>query len=278
MAITQTGSILYFAPNSGANTGTVSTTITVPGDAELVVVGVSSYHSVANYLTGGALTFTKGGGDTTMLEGSNLGDGDTSAFMAGLFYLVLPDTGTNKTLKWDWSGTDLNNYPPIFSVTFWKGIDTSDAVRSTSGAQNFAPPFTTGTLTAVTGDLTIAWTGFWCNGAEQTVDSWTNLTELAEVARAVDCDGAWATASPTGNGTVAVATTSISSDGGIVAIVFKAAAAGGALSVNLAGRGGLAGAGGLAGVGGGLVAKPHDLILPPPHQIRIPERHIHASW
>ena len=59
-----------------------------------------------------------------------------------------------------------------------------------------------------------------------------------------------------------------------VAIEIKAAAAGGSLSVNLAGRGGLAGAGGLAGVGGGLVGR--GLILPPLSQIKIPERRIYA--
>ena len=63
-----------------------------------------------------------------------------------------------------------------------------------------------------------------------------------------------------------------------VAIEIKAAAAGGSLSVNLVGRGGLAGAGGLAGVGGGLVGMPRrGLILPHPSQIKTPERRIYAS-
>src|SRR6267142_2250649 len=103
MAIVQTGSVLQFTGLGTANTGTVSTTITVPADAELVVVGWSGFSSTANFFSTGSMTFTKGGVDTamTMVSGA---DGNTGLWQAAMAYLVLPDTGSNKTLKWDWLG------------------------------------------------------------------------------------------------------------------------------------------------------------------------------
>lgn len=222
MAITQVGTVLELFPNSAADSGTVSSTITVPSDAELIVVGVVGFEPTANYFSGGDLTFTKGGSDTTMSKGSNLGDGNTGLFMAALFYLVLPDTGTNKSLKWNWLGAGGPSNNPGFSITFWKGVNTSDLVRSTSGAQAAAPSYVTGTLTAVTGDKIIAWTGYFASVEGST--TWANATELAEIARfASDGDGSWATADPTGNQTVSVTAAGGSDDGGIIAIVVKAA-------------------------------------------------------
>ena len=108
MAIVQTGSVLEFDLGT-SNTETVSTTITVPSDATFVVVGVSGYNSsTTNYFSAGGMTFTKGGVDTAMtsaITGAGGGDNSLVCYMAAMFYMVAPDTGTNKTLKWDWSGT-----------------------------------------------------------------------------------------------------------------------------------------------------------------------------
>lgn len=222
MAITQVGTVLEFFPNSSADSGTVSSTITVPADAELVVVGVVGFSGTVNYFSGGNLTFTKGGSDTTMSKGSNLGDSSAGAFMAALFYLVLPDTGTNKSLKWNWLGAGTPDNNPGFSITFWKGVNTADLVRSTSGAQATEPPFTTASLTAVTGDKIVAWTGFFASG--ENTSTWGNATKLADVAVNADSgDGAWATADPTGNQTVSVTATSGGGDGGVIALVLKSA-------------------------------------------------------
>lgn len=217
--VTQTGTNTEYNIST-ANTGTVSSTITVPADAELIIVGISGYHTVSNYFSGGSMTFTKSGVDTAMtvaITGANGGDNSTSAYMSAMFYMVLPDTGTNKSLKWDWSGTASATNAPIISTTFWKGINTSTTIRGSSGGQNSGLPYTTSTVTAQSGDLIIAWIGGYVS-VEGTISTWSNLTELAEITIYGSGDGAWATGTPTGNTTVAASTGFNFSDGGIVAI------------------------------------------------------------
>jgi hypothetical protein len=226
MAITQTGSILTFAGPGSANTGTVSTTITVPADAELVVVGWSGFSTTATFFSTGSMTFTKGGVDTAMTAVGGA-DSNTSFYQATMFYLVLPDTGSNMTLKWDWLGTAAaSDTSSLCSVTFWKGIDTASPVRGTGGAQAASTPITTGTIPAASGDLIIAWVAGSVANVEGTVDSWTNLGLLANLTHATGADGAWATGSPSGNTTVTAATDTSIDDAGIVAASFKAAAGG----------------------------------------------------
>src|SRR5262245_10221943 len=182
MAVTQTGSITQYSGGTG-NSGTASSTITVPADAELVVVAVATWQNVANYITGGSLTFTKGGVDTTMNAGSNQGNASTSnGFYSALFYLSSPDTGSNKTLKGDFSGTSTANEVNLFSVTFWKGVDTADPVRYSSGGQALALPVGTSTMTAQSGDLIVAFAGFFCTGgANGSINTWNNLTTLGQL-------------------------------------------------------------------------------------------------
>lgn len=229
MAITQTGTALRFAPGY-ANSGTVSSTITVPADAEIVLVGVVGYAGVANVFSAGGMTFTKGGSGTAMtsaVTGSTGADNNTGLQQAALFYQVLPDTGTNKTLTWDWVGTAGLTLDAIVSVIFFKGIDTASAVRDAKGAQAANTPFTTPTLTASSGDLIVAWAGMYVT-AEGTINSWSNLTEITELTFTNNSDGAWASGSPTGNTTVAASTDTNVDDGGIVGIVLKPSAGGGA--------------------------------------------------
>src|SRR5262245_36170183 len=227
MAITQTGSISTLN-TSTANSGTASSTLTVPADAELVIVSVGTWQNVANYITGGGLTFTKGGVDTAMTAGSNLGNAvTTGGFYSALFYLVSPDTGTNKTLKWDFSGSSTANEVTQFSVTYWKGINLASPVRDTSGAQSIGLPCNTGTMTAQTGDLIVAFSGFFSTGgANGSVNSWTNLTTLGQLTNTSNTDGAWATTSPTGNTSVGALTGTTWEDGSIVALVLKPAGGG----------------------------------------------------
>jgi hypothetical protein len=226
MAITQTGSTLAIQATTTANTGTASTAITVPADAELVVVGVSGFTS-ANGMSGGAMTFTKGGVDTAM-SATTGGNASTSVWQCGMFYLAVPDTGSNKTLKWDWAGAGASGDPVFnFSLTFWKGVDTASPVRDSDGAQgsSAALPLSTPTLTAQSGDLIVAFSGFFHaaqDGAGQ-VDTWSNLTELTEIAHNSYSEGAWATGSPSGNTTVGVSTGTGWEEGGIVAVVVKPA-------------------------------------------------------
>lgn len=222
MAIVQTGSILTFPLLGTGNTGTVSTTITVPADAEIVIVGWSSFSSTANFFSGGSMTFTKGGVDTTML--TPFSGGSTTLWTGELFYLVLPDTGSNKTLKWDWIGTNVANDESLCSVTFWKGIDTVSPIRGSGSALGVSPlPYTTGIITAVTNDLIIAWTTWFVANVEGTINTWSNLTLLSQIAHAANADAAWATGSPSGNTTVAASTGTNVQDGSIFAISLKPA-------------------------------------------------------
>src|SRR5882724_781138 len=226
MAIVQTGSVLQFPALGSANTGTVSTTITVPADAELVIATWTGYSSTANFFSTGGMTFTKGGVDTAMTNVPG-GDSNGAVWMAAMFYLVLPDTGSNKTLKWDWLGTAAAGDPnSICSVTFWKGIDTASPVRNSQGTQAGSLPYTTATITAASGDLIIAWTGFTNAAAsEATIDTWSNLTLLSQITFSSGADGALATGSPSGNTTVAASTGTNVADGGIIAASFKASTA-----------------------------------------------------
>jgi hypothetical protein len=73
-----------------------------------------------------------------------------SSGKAAGFYLVAPDTGSSKTLAWDWAGTGTSADPAHnFAITFWKGVHQTTPVRdsdSTTPSGSF--PFTTPTLTA----------------------------------------------------------------------------------------------------------------------------------
>lgn len=228
MAIVQTGSVLQF-PNAGStNTGTVSTTITVPADAEMVVVGWSGFSTTANFFSGGSMTFTKGGVDTAMVA---VPGSDTANWSGGLFYMVLPDTGTNKTLKWDWIGAGAASDPSqLCSVTFWKGVDTASPARGNGFGSGAGVPYTTGSISAASGDLFIAWSGFFVT-AEGSVTAWSNLSLLSQITFSNSADGAWATGSPSSNVTVGV-TTGPGADGCIYCVAFKAAAAGGFVPYN----------------------------------------------
>lgn len=231
MAITQAGSTLKFdGPNT--NTGTVTSTMTVPADAEIALVGWSGYSTTANFYSGGGMTLTKGGVDTAMtvaVTGANSADNNTGIWMGAMFYMVAPDTGTNKSLKFDWVGSSsASDGDAMCSVTFWKGIDTGSPVRHALGAQHASAAATTGTLTCVSGDLIVAWVSAYASsvGVDGNADSWSNLTELSELVNEAHADGAWATGSPSGNTTVAISTETGWDDRTITAIVLKPAAAG----------------------------------------------------
>src|SRR5262245_290966 len=177
MAITQTGSVSYFHTGTTTNTGTASSTITVPSDAQLVIACLSSFDGVAAYYSTGSVTFTKGGTDTAMSLGI-AGDDDTGVWMSSLWYLVAPDTGSNKSLKWDWSGSGSSDDNTTLAISFWKGIDTASPVRDADrGHGASAPPYTTPTLTAQSGDLIVAFAAAFSSGSNGNA-SWTNATAL----------------------------------------------------------------------------------------------------
>jgi hypothetical protein len=129
--IERCGDILEFQFTDAAETGTVSSAIEVPTDAEIVVVAVSGYHGTANGFAG--MTFTKGGIDTAMTKATG-GDVSGTLWQSAIFYMALPDTGASKTLKWDWLGA-ASDGERVVAVSFWKGIDLAIPVRDSNGFQ-----------------------------------------------------------------------------------------------------------------------------------------------
>jgi len=212
-AITRTGS--FSTEAHVTNTGSFS--VTVPADAEIMVLGVTGFQSTASYFSSGSVTV---GGAAMTAVGF---DSDTTKFQGSLFYKVLPATGT-QTVAFDWAGTTAPEFGVIFVYAFYKGIDTASTIRSSNGAQQATNPHATSTLTAQSGDLIVAWMAQF-TASESTV-TWTGATEVQAVTAISQTDGSWAEASPTGNQTVS-ASGSDNQDGGVGAIVLKPAGGGG---------------------------------------------------
>jgi len=225
------GSLQTFYPGGTGldNAGTVSTAINVPANATMAVGCISGWKGFTNnYFSDGAMTFTKGGVDTAMVPVQSTPRADTTAanHNAAMFYLPLPDTGTGKTWKWDWVGTSSTDRSTVFSIIFLKDVDTSSPVRGNGGGQATALPVNTGTITALSGDLIVAFVGISLAAAatEATIDSWSNATLLSQVAQDFNfSDAAWATALPSGNTTVGAATGTGCADVAIIAISVKPA-------------------------------------------------------
>lgn len=221
MAIVQTGSVQRFAPIN-SDVGIVATDIAVPADAEIVIVGWSDYCIVElqpNFNLG-SMTFTKNGIDTPMTV---VPGGETVNTQAAvMFYLTLPDTGANKTLKWEWPFAGSVG-SPLCSLVFFKGIDTASPVRGTGAGQSVGLPVATGTISAAAGDLIVAF--FAANlqnfAVEGSINSWSNLTLLSQLAHRSSSDGAWAMGSPSGDTTIAALTATNIIEGGIIAISLK---------------------------------------------------------
>lgn len=229
--IQQVGSAVHFSGfwNSGSpNSGDVTTTLEVPADATYVLVGASTWASDQNsYMSAGGMTITKGGVDTAMTALGVAGDASASFWMAGLFGLALPDTGANKTLKYDWNGTATTSEKMIFSVTFWKGVDTASPVRDSDGEQGWFPGNTLDvpTMTAQSGDKIVAWIGTYLQpGLTASIDTYYGgLSTLEAATSHVTAGGLWATADPTGDVAVGATGGGTCEDCGMCAVVLKPA-------------------------------------------------------
>jgi hypothetical protein len=208
-----------------SNTTDVSTTIEVPSDCDLVVVGVASYKGTASNFSGGGMTFTKGATQVAMRQGAGAhADASTSQFQGTVFYLENPDTGTNKTLGRSFVAA--SDEAQLISVLFLKGF-TSGSVRDSDAVQAATPAYTLPSLTAASDDLVVAWVSAFCStGADSGVATASNLTSLGNIVRynsgAGNGDAEWLTHSPSGNVVceVTTSTSSIWTDGGVEALVF----------------------------------------------------------
>ena len=214
--VVQVGTTLRFGYSDNLNTGTVSSAIEVPAEAEIILVGVSQFQGTSGGLA--AMTFTKGGTDAAMTKVSG-GDTSFGIWQAALFSLVAPDIGTNKTLKWDWVGTDNSaGAAALISVTFWKNIDPVLPIRHQVGTQSLGFPITTPTLEVRPGDRIVAFYGGYAEGAEGSIDSWTGLDELTEITHSSDADAAWAIGTASEDTTVAVASATGFTQGALLAV------------------------------------------------------------
>lgn len=230
MAITQVGSTLQFGVSSTANTGNVSTAVTVPTGTDFVLAHVSAFNGTANTFSGGSMTFTKGAAQVAMTSfGGGSADSNTGFWQSAGFYLVAPDVGSSKTLAWDWAGTGtISDGTMNFALTFWQNVHQTTPVRNSNSATNSGTfPMTTPSLTAQSGDKIVAHLGGFVAAANGTgaVNSWTNATSLTEPTNFGYAELSLASADPTGNQTVSAATVTGYTEGGLLAIVLQPVAA-----------------------------------------------------
>jgi hypothetical protein len=196
-----------------ANTG--STTITVPADATFAVCGVTGFLATANLFTGAAGSLKLATVNFTNVAG---GDSNTGMYLGGLFYLANPATGS-QTVAWDWGGTTALTNGANLVCSFYKQVNGSTPVRSTSCTQAPSNPRTTATLTAVTGDLLVAFP--WAYAGTDSTFTFTGATAVAQFFPFNNGDQAVGEGSPTGNQTVSASQSTENNDGGICGIVLR---------------------------------------------------------
>jgi hypothetical protein len=232
MAITQTGSFTTLSGNGLYNgaSGTISA-ITVPADAEIMLIGVSAFSTTAGRISANGC-FNIGAATSVGVGGA----GSTSAWQAALHYILAPPVGT-QNLEWQWgggAGAALTDGIVVLGYLFLKGIDTASPIRDSDGSNGPGDSESTPTLTAQPGDWIVAYAGIFTSpGVDQTI-AWSGgggATSLAQGANFSHADGGFGKAEPTGN-QVMTATATGSSEGGVGAFVIKPAAeaGGGALA------------------------------------------------
>ncbi len=175
---------------STANTGSI--TFNASSTSQLIVVGVNGIQSTANFFTTNNL----------LINGSaaSIGpdfDGTTGLPYCVMFYFVATTTG-NHVIQWDWGGTSTAQEGVVMSVAAYTGVNTSNPIGNTGGQQDSDNNFTTGSLSASTGDMIVAHAGVFGTASAA---SWNNATEVLDVFFNSEA-GALAEASPTGATTV----------------------------------------------------------------------------
>lgn len=196
---TPTGSLLQV--NATADSG--SSSISVPSDAEAVLVGVYGYgpsgnRTPATRLDGAVLTI--GGQALTYLAGANNTPGDSDC--VGMYGRATLPTGT-QTFAWNWEGSSAWGEGAQVFIRFLKDVNTADpfGTASAAGSNTGASPRTasTSTLTISEGDFVGVVAGAW----SPTLGSFTwgvNLVEQVDATFRGSREG-WAEGSPTENQT-----------------------------------------------------------------------------
>lgn len=222
MAVTRTGSVIEI--DSSANSGSQS--ITVPTDAEIMVVAVAGYLSSggSNYFSGTPPTI----GGSAMTLGRD-DDGDGTYLIQCIFYKTSPATGS-QTFAWDWATAAAATLGTQMHIAFYKGSNTSP-LGAAGGSQDPDNSATTGSLVVASGDAVfVAAVAY--NPTLPTID-FTNATELADNS-ALGLQAGCAEAFPSGDTTFTA--THNGGSGGIPAttisaMVIKQAAGGGSAIV-----------------------------------------------
>lgn len=193
MSVERTGSV--FEIHSASNTGSQS--VTVPADATLMVVGVvaATSETITNFLDGASLSL-----DGASLSNGRMDDNDYNYILTGVFYKASPATG-NKTFAWNFGGTANSPVGNHIFIAFYKGVDTSNPIRSAGGEQDDDANATTGSLTAASGDALFGVAGAFRSPTNATNITWSNAIELDDD-EYNGIRGACAEAFPAGNVTV----------------------------------------------------------------------------
>jgi hypothetical protein len=232
MAVTQIGSL---AENQCGTGATGSFDVTVPNDADVIVVGV---HGLGAY--DAQFTLTTSG---VSIEGTacevEVTQGNTSAstFQSAMWVgnVVALRGSTTATIAWAWRGTLANDARMVYG--FYKGVDMTSfptsAVRDQDGVQDgdMSGGATTPSLTASSGDRIVAWASGYTGGTPGG-PTWTSpiasvTNYLTPYASGV---ASWAEGNPTGNMAVAETAWATVDDGGICAVVLIPAAGGGQIA------------------------------------------------
>ena len=145
MAVVQTGTPV----NINASSDSSSQSITVPSDAELMVVFYAGYESAGSY-TSSEVALTIGGASLTHIIANGAGSGTNGCFVQ---YRVSPATGS-QTFAWTISSG--YSYGHAFVIAFYKGVDiTSPILDSDSTYTDVGTSATTPTMTVNTGDMMV---------------------------------------------------------------------------------------------------------------------------
>ena len=214
MAVTRTGSVTTI--QTASQTGSQS--VTVPNDAEIMIVKIAGFLDGTNVGEG---TYTINSQSLTAVWGAT---GDVSE----IFYKISPSTGS-QTFAWDFGSAPLSD--EFIEISFYKGINTGDAIGASAYAYLFENIDTanTGEMTASNGDAVVAVALIFSESDPFPASAdWTNATELTDTTWAAGVYSG-AEAFPSGNVTITATQNGGAAESNFVqlmAVVIKQASAG----------------------------------------------------
>lgn len=214
MAVSRTGSITDI--HTSNNTGSQS--VSVPADAELMVVGLAGAIDSGSIF--GTASISIGGAAASLILDA-YGDG---VWESALFYRVSPATGS-QTFAWDFAGSGSVTYGAHILIAFYKGINTTTPIKANGGEASGDGSFTTGSLSATTGDMAVALCSKYGGFGDST---WSGVTEISTDFNN-NCYYSWGEGTPSSNVTITATVTDGSNYGAVCGIVIAQAAGGGSV-------------------------------------------------